>query len=197
MIRSTLCISGLLAFLLISTWTPALAQDCFIGEVRWFAGNFAPRGWAKMEGQLLAVSPNSTLFSILGPTYGGDGRTTFGIPDLRGRVLVGSGTGSGLSPRQLGEKNGKEKHRLTINEMPRHSHAAIGSLARANQVSPQRGLPAITGRNPSYFKDRTKVTTMSGQSNAPTGGTAPHENMQPYFVLTPIICMEGLYPARN
>ena len=85
-------ISGLLAFLLISTWTPALAQDCFIGEVRWFAGNFAPRGWAKMEGQLLAVSPNSTLFSILGPTYGGDGRTTFGIPDLRGRVLVGSGT---------------------------------------------------------------------------------------------------------
>ena len=109
-------------------------SEPFVGEIRMFAGNFAPRGWAFCDGQLLATSQNDALFSLLGTIYGGDGRTTFGLPDLRGRIPVHAGTGPGLSPRRLGAKAGAEKVTLTVNELPSHTHDLVASNQAGNQI---------------------------------------------------------------
>ncbi len=111
-------------------------SEPFVGEIRMFAGNFAPRGWAFCDGQLLAVSQNDALFSLLATVYGGDGRTTFGLPDLRGRIPIHAGTGPGLSPRRLGAKFGTEEETLTVNQLPSHSHTLQVSTAAATQNSP-------------------------------------------------------------
>ena len=115
-------------------------SEPFVGEVRMFAGNFAPRGWAFCDGQLLAVSQNDALFSLLGTIYGGDGRTTFGLPDMRGRVAIHAGSGPGLSPRRLGAKAGSEKETLTVNQMPSHTHAWQGSTANTIFAPPSGRL---------------------------------------------------------
>ncbi len=193
------CIYATVLIGLLGHGTIALAQECFIGEVKWFGGNFAPRGWASLEGQLLPINQNQALFSILGTTYGGDGRTTFGLPDLRGRSPMGRGQGPGLSNRPLGQKGGKERHRLRLQEMPGHTHQMRGVNQGGTQEFPGGNL--IAGSNTkgskSFVPTSKQVTTLSPATISPVGGNQPHDVMSPYLVLTPIMCLQGVYPSRN
>jgi len=170
-------------------------MDPFIGEIIMFGGNFAPRGWAFCDGQLLAISSNSALFSILGTTYGGDGRTTFGLPDLRGRVAVGEGTGPGLSPRPLGQKIGSETNTMTINQMPSHSH----SLNAAEDADTDGTDGTLIANHPDdAFSDTGTVAhSMSARSIGNTGGGQSINNIQPIEVVNYIIALQGVYPSRN
>jgi microcystin-dependent protein len=200
-------------------YTPAASaqDDCFIGEVRFFAGNFAPRNWQLAHGQLLAIAQNTALFSILGTTYGGDGRTNFALPDLRGRAAVGAGRGPGLSDYPLGAKQGVESVTLNVTQMPPHSHGATTSIdslsvvahavtAAGNSASPAGNLWAETGRTSAYATGaadtslRADAVTASGTAStsvASTGGGQPVSVVQPVQALTPIICVTGIFPSRN
>lgn len=168
----------------------------FIGEVQWFAGNFAPRGWAFCDGQLLSISQNTALFSILGTTYGGDGRTTFGLPDVRGRVLVHAGNGPGLSSRRLGEIGGTETVILTVNQMPNHTHTLRASGGPATSVTPNGNVLASPGRTRLYDSGAANAN-MNASAITSAGGNESHNNMQPYNTLNCIIALTGIYPSRN
>jgi len=190
----------LVLFMLLFT-APLIGQDTpLIGEIKMFAGNFAPRGWAFCDGQLLSISQFQSLFSILGTTYGGDGVTTFALPDLRGRTPIHAGHGPGLTSRQLGEKGGSETVILTINEMPAHTHnvelKADSSVAVTDR--PQNSLPARNAAaTPQY--GTTANISMSGNAVVvgSSGGNFPHPNMQPYATVNYIIALEGIYPSRD
>ena len=171
-------------------------MDPFIGEIIMFAGNFAPRGWAFCDGQLLAISTNPALFSILGTTYGGDGRTTFGLPDLRGRVSVHPGQGPGLSSRRLGEKAGGETVTLSVAQLPPHNHPLNATTSAAETGSPTNGLLG-TFRGPAYDSDGKADTQMESTSIGNTGGGQDHDNMQPYLCVNYIIALQGIFPSRN
>lgn len=161
-----------------------------------FAGNFAPRGWAFCDGQLLAVSQNDALFSLLGTIYGGDGRTTFGLPDMRGRIPVHAGHGPGLTERRLGAKAGAEDVTLTVNQLPSHSHALTGTTAGASTIDPVGNAPAqgladyLNPRGPSNL-------IMDSQSITDSGGSRSHTNMMPYLCVHFIIALVGIYPSRH
>lgn len=170
-------------------------NDPFIGEIGIFGGNFAPRGWALCEGQLLAISQNQALFSILGTTYGGDGVTTFALPDLRGRVPLQPGTGPGLSTRHLGEKGGSEKVSIGINQLPAHSHNLMANNAPGSNNSPAGDVLA-TGTTRLYSPDAPDVA-MNGAAISSVGGNQPVAVMQPYLGLNYIIALQGTYPSRN
>jgi microcystin-dependent protein len=170
----------------------ANAQECFLGEVRWFAGNFAPRGWALAQGQLLPISQNPALFSILGTTYGGDGRTTFGLPDLRGRFAMGSGSGPGLTSRRIGQKSGQERVTLSTNQIPSHNHRVHAQSGNASTTSPANNLLAKSGSYRGGSAD-----TVMGTMIENTGGSQSHENLPPFLVMNPIICLQGLFPSRS
>jgi microcystin-dependent protein len=157
-----------------------------------FAGNFAPRSWAFCQGQILSIAQNTALFSLLGTTYGGNGQTTFGLPDFRGRVAVGTGQGPGLQSIQLGEIAGEPSHTLTTGEMPAHLHQVVGSSEDATKKNPIGAVPAATGGS-SYTTDANGVMG----TVTPTGSSQPHNNMQPYLGMNYIICLEGIYPSRN
>ncbi len=186
-------------------FTPNLqAQDDMLGEVKMFAGNFAPRGWAKCEGQLLPISQYSALFSLLGTTYGGDGKTTFGLPDLRGRVPMGSGKGPGLSPRKDGEKAGVEAVTLTISQMPSHSHSTAPASVAALDLNPEEtdeehhfehgneSLISVGNQaNTTVITNEPKVKIMN------TGGSQPVQNVQPSLGINFIIALEGYFPSRG
>ena len=171
-------------------------SEPFVGEIRMFAGNFAPRGWAFCDGQLLAVSSNDALFSLLGTIYGGDGRTTFGLPDLRGRLPIHQGTGPGLSPRRLGAKAGTEKHTLTTNQLPSHAHVQQGTNGDAETTNPSGALYAKLGTELLYRTDGT-TTQMDSQSVGGTGGGRSHNNMMPSLCVHFIIALFGIYPSRH
>lgn len=212
-------IIGLLFICFFLTHSSVKAQEGYIGEIRLFAGNFAPRGWAFCNGQLLAISSNSALFSILGTTYGGDGRTTFALPDLRGRTPIhwGNSTGPGLSSYRLGEKVGTEYNILNITQLPSHSHTAVitggGNLLlstdNAVRSTPQANdVPASalfgSGLGATPVKAYGPPTnTVSGQplggniSIGNTGGNQQVRNVQPSLTLNYIICMQGVFPSRN
>ena len=175
----------------------ANAQEPFIGEIRMFAGNFAPRGWAKCEGQLLAISQYNALFSILGTRYGGDGRTTLALPDLRGRVAIGSGTGPGLTPRSLSQRSGSETNMLTVANLPAHNHSINAVTADGNTSVPGGNLPAGTKLLDKEYSDATATTTMNATMVSSTGGGQAVNNMQPYLTVTYIIALQGIYPTRN
>ena len=176
-----------------------------IGEIRMFAGNFAPRAWNFCNGGLLAISSNTAFFSIIGCTYGGDCRTTFALPDLRGRVAVGVGTGPGLSPIALGERGGSSTVSLTSQEIPVHSHNVTGGQLKATNEplssnSPANSMfPSTAG--PLYAADANPTARMglgSVQFAVGTaGGSQGHNNMAPYQGLNYIICAFGIYPSRN
>lgn len=178
-------------------------DNAFIGQITLFAGNFAPRGWALCQGQLLSISTNTALFSILGTTYGGDGRVTFGLPDLRGRVPVGQGQGPGLSPWVLGDSEGVESVSLIASEMPAHNHNVQVSSGQANSNTANNNYLAVT--NGTFAGDPVNVNTYNGTPNAVlgpgsisiAGGSQPHENVQPSLCLNYIICIEGYFPSRN
>ncbi len=169
----------------------------FIGEVKMFAGNFAPRGWAKCDGQLLAISGNEALFSILGTTYGGDGRTTFGLPDLRGRVPMNWGQGAGLSNYVWGQQGGNESNTLSVAQMPGHTHPVNASTGDGNQSTPGGNLMAGTKILDPEYSDGTADVTMNANMIGSTGGNQAVENRQPYVTVTFIIALEGVFPSRN
>ena len=187
-------------------------SEPFIGQILLFAGNFAPRSWALCDGQLLPINSNQALFSILGTTYGGDGRTTFGLPDLRGRVPVGVGQGSGLSNRTLGVKGGEEHVTLTEAEMPAHQHtegastltseltAHAGSQADSSTPGPTNVLANIPDVN-LYSSSDVSLQAINGPTISSTignaGGTQGHENRQPLLALNYIIALVGIFPSRN
>jgi microcystin-dependent protein len=202
---------------------PAFAQDPFIGEIRWVGFNFAPRGWASCNGQILSIAQNTALFSLLGTTYGGNGQTTFALPDMRGRVPLHFGQGPGLSNRDLGEVAGTETVTLILNEIPSHAHNlsshshTIPSLPveirasnfAATKTSPAGSVLATPSTN-IYSSGLAGATlaagsalTLPGATDSATGmttaagGGQPHLNMPPFLAIHCIIALEGIFPSRN
>ena len=171
-------------------------MDPYIGQSIMFGGNFAPRGWALCNGQLLSIAQNTALFSILGTTYGGDGRTTFGLPDLRGRTPIHAGQGPGLTNRTLGESGGAETVILSAGQMPAHSHVANAASGGGSATSPQNAVwAASTARDNIYAA--AADTTLSPSAIGPAGGGQSHDNMPPYQAVNYIIALEGIYPPRD
>ncbi len=171
-------------------------MEPFIAQIIMFGGNFAPRGWAFCDGQLLAISQNTALFSLLGTTYGGDGRTTFGLPDLRGRVSMHPGNGPGLSSRRLGEKGGAETVTLNTTQIPSHNH----NISVGVNTSPgDEGTPTgvIANHAGGFCEEATSGQFLGGASSADTGGNTPHNNIQPYQCVNYIIALQGIFPSRN
>ncbi len=167
-----------------------MASLPFLSEIQIFAFNFAPIGWAPCSGQLLPINQNQALFALLGTTYGGNGQTTFALPDLRGRVPLHIGNGF-----DQGQQSGSESHTLTTLEMPSHTHIAIASTAAANQSSPV-GNTWASGAAASPFKN-TNNAIMNAAAFGNTGGNQPHENRMPYLVMNYCIALEGIFPSRN
>ena len=171
-------------------------SEPFVGEVRIFAGNFAPRGWAFCDGQLLAVSQNDALFSLLGTIYGGDGRTTFGLPDLRGRVPIHAGSGPGLSPRRLGAKAGAENVTLTVNQLPSHNHGPI--QASENSATERTASGNVTAESVTrVYRDAATLSNMNTASLTNVGGSRKHTNLMPFLCVNFIIALFGIYPSRH
>ena len=172
----------------------------FIGEILLVPYNFAPRGYAFCEGQILFIAQNTALFSLLGTMYGGDGRTTFALPDLRGRVPMNSGIGAGLSRRDLGETGGEATHRLSTAEIPAHNHLLKVAGGQGTTGVPDGMTYAAAAVN-ARISAHTSSAPPSGLANqsaiAPEGGNQPHNNMQPYLVLNYAIALQGIFPARN
>lgn len=191
-----------------------------IGEIRMFAGNFAPRSWAFCDGQLIAISTNTALFSIIGTTYGGDGRTTFALPDMRGRIGMHAGTGPGLTPRMLGQRFGVEEYSLSPLQMAAHTHFAQSTLsvnnltltipastAVGNKKKPTGNVLAVDVNDPTYT-DATPDTTLGSPISVDGTGSItttinnsgmgqPVQNIQPVEVINYIICQFGVYPSRS
>lgn len=171
-------------------------SEPFIGEIRMFAGSFAPRGWAFCDGQLLAVSQNDALFSLLGTIYGGDGRTTFGLPDARGRVPLHQGIGPGLSGRRLGSKSGAETVTLTTNQLPSHAHNFNANTAPATGEAPQ-GKVVAQGVGVNFYLDESQDVSMASTMIGHTGGSRSHSNLMPTLCINFIIALFGIYPSRH
>ena len=171
-------------------------SEPFVGEIRMFAGNFAPRGWAFCDGQLLSVSQNDALFSLLGTIYGGDGRTTFGLPDLRGRIPIHAGQGPGLSQRRLGAKAGAEQVTLTVNQLPSHTHAAEASDDLGTTPNPADAVPAKSTTVDAYAAS-SPTENMSAQAVTNVGGSRSHTNLMPFLCVHFIIALVGIYPSRH
>ena len=174
-------------------------SDPFIGEIKMFGGNFAPRGFAKCDGQLLAISQNSALFSLLGTFYGGDGRTTFGLPDLRGRLPIHQGQGPGLSFRPIGGKAGGEKVSIAAATMPVHEHTVRGTTDPGDSNNPAGKVPAVAPVT--AFSDQTPDPTNAqfasdAIADAPGAGQG-HNNVMPFQVINFIIALVGTFPSRN
>ena len=168
-------------------------SEPFIGEIRPFGFNFAPRGWAKCEGQLLPIAENTALFSLFGTTYGGDGRSTFGLPDLRGRDAMSMGNGPGLTDRRIGEKFGTETVTLTANEVPAHNHSMHAASEGADQSKP--GGNEIAGGT--FYHAPATDAIMSPSSIGNTGGGQGHNNMQPSLIVNYCVALTGTYPSRS
>lgn len=172
-------------------------SEPFLGQLLLVPYNFAPRGWAFCNGQILPIAQNTALFSLLGTTYGGNGQTTFALPDLRGRCALSAGQGPGLSSYDLGQVSGQETVTLTVNTMPAHNHAPLTIQASAgtklNAVPANNNL----GGAMIYTNAALDSTLTPGGSTGNTGGSQPHNNMQPYLVLNYCIALEGIFPSRN
>jgi microcystin-dependent protein len=175
-------------------------SEPYLGEIIMFGGNFAPRGWALCNGQLLSIAQNSALFSILGTTYGGDGQTTFALPDLRGRAPLNWGQGPGLTPKAIGESSGSETVTLLQTQMPAHNHPVMANNQDGNSTGATGNLWATSvDSNSQQVSAYGTVanTTMSPQAIGVAGGNQPHQNMQPYLCVSFIIALEGIYPSRS
>jgi microcystin-dependent protein len=164
-------------------------SEPFLGEIKIISWNFPPKGWTFCNGQLLPINQNQALFSILGTTYGGDGRVNFGLPNLQGRMPVHVGDGI-----VLGQVGGETSHTLNISELPAHNHVPVGTPVQAALTAATGNLWAMDGSNP--FTP-TPTTAMNQASLTPTGGNQPHENMSPYLVLNFIIALQGIFPSQN
>jgi microcystin-dependent protein len=172
--------------------------DPFVAEIRIFPFNFAPKGWAFCNGQLLPISQNTALFSLLGTTYGGDGKSTFALPDMQGNAPMHPGQGPGLSLHDLGETGGSETVTLLESEMPAHGHSVSGAVAPStlNAPSNARGLARSVGGTV-YQTSNAGLVQMSPQALTPSGGDLPHNNLQPYLTLNFCIALQGVFPPRT
>lgn len=171
-------------------------SDRYTGQISIFSFPYAPKGFAPCNGQLLPINQNQALFALLGTTYGGNGQTTFALPNLRGRVAIGDGTGPGLSARTMGETAGEAAHVLTQNELPEHGHAAHFA-SDSSQMSPSGNYWAGDPVGNVTFSSSTDGTSLNGAAIASAGGSQPHENRQPYLVLNFCICLAATFPARD
>lgn len=175
-------------------------SEPFLAEIRIMAFNFAPRGWAFCDGQILPINQNQSLYSLLGTTYGGDGRTSFGLPEMRGRVPMHVGASNGTDHRE-GQKSGEETHTLSAAEMPQHDHVLKGSASPANSGLPSAGSAfgvASAGFGPMYSDGATGVnTSLKSAMVANVGGGQAHNNMMPYLAINFCIALQGLFPSRN
>ena len=175
----------------------------YIGEVRMFGGNFAPSQWALCNGQLLPISTNETLYTLLGTTFGGDGTQTFALPNLRGRLPVGMGNGVGLTPRVLGQSAGSEGVTITTQTMAAHGHPVYAAQAAANSTTiSSTVLPATAPTGGDFYVINAGTPPTLGMMAPPTvvgnsGGSTPHNNMMPYLCVTFIIALYGVYPSFN
>ncbi|MES2709268.1 MAG: tail fiber protein [Verrucomicrobiota bacterium] len=167
----------------------------FVGEIRIFAGNFAPSGWEFCSGQLLPISENDTLFTLIGTTYGGDGQETFGLPDLRGRLPLHQGTGAGIT-YIIGESGGTEEVTLNSNQMPAHTHPQVVSTSIGNLPNPENAVPAESSTG-SVYQSASPTVAMSASMVSVVGGSQPHSNFQPYLCVNYIISLFGIYPSQN
>jgi microcystin-dependent protein len=163
----------------------------YVGEIRIFAGNFAPAGWMFCEGQLLPISENETLFQLIGTTYGGDGETTFALPDLRGRLPIHQGNGFVLA-----QTGGAEEITLTVQQMPLHGHPFLAAAVAGTDISPGGNLPANSFNITPYIND-VPNGNMLATAIAAVGGSQPHTNFQPYLCVNFIISLFGIFPSRN
>lgn len=171
-------------------------SEPFIGEIRMFGGNFSPRGWAFCDGQLLAVSQNDALFSLLGTFYGGDGRTTFGLPDMRGRLPIHKGQGPGLSDYTLGRRGGVEHVTLLAHELANHSHEFMANTASATDPSPE-GRMIAQGVGTTFYSEATPNASLASNAMRNSGGAQSHDNTMPSLCVSFIIALFGIYPSRN
>jgi microcystin-dependent protein len=170
-------------------------SEPFIAEVKLFAGNFAPRGWAFCNGQILSIAQNTALFSLLGTTYGGNGTTTFALPDLRSRSPISAGQGPGLPNYQLGQTGGVAAVTLLAGQLPAHNHS-LAAAGAATTGTPSSGVALATTATAKVYRGPTNLTTMALPLTS-TGGNQAHENRQPYLGLNFIIALQGIYPSRN
>lgn len=171
-------------------------MDPFVGEIRLFAGTFAPRGWLVCNGQLLPIRQYTALFSLLGTTYGGDGTTTFALPNLIGRAAIHEGAGPGLTPRSLGAQVGEAATTLQTTQLPNHTHVTAAISATANSADPTGRIWANPGgRSQKIYSDKSDTPLNAGLV-APSGGGQPHNNLQPYLELNYIVAIEGVFPQR-
>jgi microcystin-dependent protein len=176
-------------------------MDSLLAEIKFMGCNFAPRGFALCNGQLLSISQNTALFSLLGTQYGGDGRVTFGLPNFQGASPMSQGTGPGLTPRVNGETGGSPTVTLLTTEMPQHNHLAAGFIGEGGQTSPTgntSGVPSFE-RGLTWYSafDNTKKVNMNALALGLTGNNQAHNNLMPYLVVTMVIATQGVFPARN
>jgi len=172
-------------------------SEPFIAEIRIFAGNFAPRSWAFCNGQLLPVSQNTALFSLIGTTYGGDGRSTTALPDLQGRAAMHPGRGPGLTSRRLGQRGGTEMISLTEAQMPNHTHTLRGTNNPATVFIPDANQSLARSLGGNAYSNTSPNVSMADQALPSTGGSQAHNNMQPCIAMNFIIALQGLYPSRS
>jgi len=175
--------------------------DPFVAEIRIFAGNFAPRGWAQCNGQLMSISQNTALFSLLGTTYGGDGKSNFGLPNLQGSAPMQAGQGSGLTLRDLGETGGEQNVTLLQSEMPSHNHqwmfTSTGRFGGNSNSPTGNSLSDGVSTDSAYCPSSNSNVNMSPASLSIAGGSQPHNNMPPYLGVTFIIALQGIFPPRS
>ncbi|WP_338874749.1 tail fiber protein [Spirosoma sp. SC4-14] len=180
-------------------------MEPYIGQIQLFAFNFPPKNWAFCDGRLLSIAQNQALFSLIGTTYGGDGITTFALPDLRGRTPIGFGQGPGLTYREMGETSGSETVTLISTQMPMHNHLLMASAQSANQNSPENHFMAVSNGVDSNSESPVSVntygttasTTANPMSISTSGGSQPHNNMQPYLTMNYCIALYGIFPSRS
>lgn len=173
-------------------------SDPYVGEIRMFAGNFAPVNWAFCDGQLLPISGNDALFSLIGTTYGGDGQTTFALPDLRGRIPVHQGTYAG-TPFVLGQSGGTEQETLTVNQIPNHTHSIVATSTPASATDPSGNIVAGSGYRPYATPSGSppSLSSLAANTANAAGGSQPHSNMQPYLSISFIISLYGIFPSQT
>ena len=172
-------------------------MEGYIAQIIMFAGNFAPRTWAFCQGQVVSIAQNTALFSLLGTTYGGNGQTTFNLPDLRGRVPVGTGTGPGLPNVQLGESAGVPNQTLLVTNMPAHNHTLNAFSEAGDSGAPQGNLLANSGATDREYRTTGTGVAMGATAIGNAGGSQPISIMQPYLGMNYVICLQGIFPSRN
>jgi len=187
--------SILIVLVLLAILAGSAQAEPFLGQIQIVGFLFEPKGWAFCNGQLLPISQNTALFSLLGTYYGGDGVTTFALPDLRGRMAIGQGQGRGLQYYVMGEVGGEEQVTITLSEMPAHTHRAMASSMPSNETTVGGNVWGTT--SVFLYSSGSPSAAMNGLAIGSTGGGLPHENRPPYLVMNFIIAVQGIYPARN